>query len=234
MKTCPSCGNQVKDHHERCVKCGADVSEDALVKLRQSEEVTAKPERPLEKLRYLKEFVPKREVVSRMMPHPTGWILGISIPVILCVAILHALLLPEKPASAKKKKPDAELKQKSQFKRCLEAARAKKDLECSQITGTAEGLRRFTCTVARLSADYTRCTAKLTGRFGRCLARCGQRARGCSSTCSATGAQSWTDTARCLMPCWKDELNQCIVGCFKPGTGPAPAPPPANAPPSAI
>jgi hypothetical protein len=189
-------------------------------KLDPSHKVPTKPafRERLAALKYLKEFKPNPDKVRALFPHPTGWILGIAIPVITCVAILHAVLLPD-PASANGKKPAAtedEAAQKSAFRFCLSEARTKTAGECDTIKGRAEGARRFACTLGYNTAGYTKCVGQAAGRFGRCLSRCGQNARICSTTCAAAGGtdQTWTHTARCLMPCWRSQLDTCVAACF--------------------
>ncbi len=190
--------------------------------------VSQRVRQELSKARYLRELVPTRVQVQEVLPHPTGWILGISLPIILALAVLHALVYPATADAngadadrTRATKAAAAKKSESQFKRCVAQARQDTDRRCGAITGTADGVRRMTCTVARLAAGYTRCTAKLGGRFGRCLARCGQRARACSSTCAGPADQSWTDTAKCLLPCWSRRLQSCVGTCFEPGVHPA-------------
>ena len=217
MKECPTCGHRMKDHHQTCVKCGAEA--------RPPEPAPADgarpdgPRRPLEQARYLRELLPRRERVSELLPHPAGWVLGIGVSAVVVLAVVHALIFPASADATDRATPDlssaAAVAQQSQFQRCLHQARARTELQCAGITGTAQGVRRMTCTVARLSADYARCTARLGGRFGRCLGSCGQAARSCSSRCAATAPADWMSTARCLLPCWRRELQTCVSSCFR-------------------
>lgn len=214
---CPSCGSKIKEDAKLCVKCGEILGDAANGKLTSRHEVPQKSSR-FEQLKYLKEFVPKREAVSKALPHPTGWILGIGLPVIACLAILHAVFAPGEAAAEDKSKAEkqdaAAALQKSEFKRCLAETRLQAGDDCGKITGTAQGLRRVSCNVAKVAGGYTVCTGKAAGRLGSCLKRCGQSARSCSSSCAIMGHQSWTETAKCLMPCWKSRLDACITTCF--------------------
>lgn len=226
MKTCPECGHVVKDTHEKCMKCGAAVPETPAAEAPAEAAPRSPGARARERLAPLRELVPTRKAVDELLPHPTGWILGIAIPAILLLMVIHGFAFPEKASAKDDGKAKATGKaEATRFQRCLAQARAKADLECGSITGTASGMRRMTCTAARLSADYTTCTARLTGRVGQCLGRCGQAARSCSSACALTGApdQDWTDTAKCLLPCWAERLTSCTAACFRTG-GEEPAP----------
>lgn len=217
MKTCPDCGHAVKDSHERCVKCGAEVpGPEAKVPTPTTTPVA----RARESAAVLRELVPTRKTVEALLPHPAGWILGIGLPGLLALMIVHGLALPaEAGHDAAQAAAGEDAAVESRFQRCLSQARAKADVECGGITGTAAGVRRMTCTATRLSADYTRCTMSQTGRLGACLGRCGQEARSCSSACAITGNADpdWADTAKCLVPCWAERLTSCASSCFRSG-----------------
>ncbi|MDX9999854.1 MAG: hypothetical protein RBU30_01025 [Polyangia bacterium] len=218
MKTCPDCGHSVKDSHGRCVKCGAEVPEPGPPAAEPPREGPVA--RARERAAVLRELLPTRKALDALLPPPTGWILGIGLPAIVALMLVHGLALPEThEEEAAKAAAGQDAAVESRFQSCLSRARAKAELECGGIVGTAAGIRRMTCTAARLSADYTRCTASHTGRLGACLARCGQEARSCSSACAITGGPDpdWTDTARCLLPCWAQHLTGCASSCFRSG-----------------
>lgn len=215
---CPSCKAKVKDDAKLCVKCG-----ESLVEARQAQEAEArqtetptKPS-PLQKLHYLKELAPKRAHVSQLLPHPTGWVLGIGVPAIALLALIHLAVMPSR-AQAEANTVTINFKvtpeQKTEFQICLATTRAKANKNCGQITGTAQGLRRVSCQATSRAAGYTKCSGAMIGRLGSCLKRCGQAARTCSSACAIIGAKSWTETAKCLIPCWKVHLDACITTCF--------------------
>ncbi len=210
---CPSCKANVKKDAKLCVKCGENLENQAeSPKAQTSTNPTA-----LQKLHYLKELTPKRSQVSQLLPHPTGWVLGLGMPAIALVALIHLAILPSRAhqeANYVSIDIQALPEQKTEFQVCLASTRAKADTKCDQITGTAQGLRRVSCQVASRAAGYTKCTGATVGRLGSCLKRCGQTARTCSSTCAILGAQSWTETAKCLIPCWKTHLDACITTCF--------------------
>ncbi len=220
---CPSCGAKVKDDAKLCVKCGADLVEAKAAQAREAEArkaaEAAKPTKtkPLEHLKYLKDLAPKKSAVSELLPHPTGWVLGIGLPAIALVALIHYAAMPT-PAQADANHVTMELQgtpeQKTEFQVCLAATRAKADDRCGQITGTAQGLRRVSCQVGKRAAGYTKCSGAVVGRMGSCLKRCGQSARTCSSSCAILGGQSWMETAKCLVPCWKARLDACLGTCF--------------------
>lgn len=215
---CPSCGANVKKDATLCVKCGENLAEVRATQAREAEaREAAKPAKakPLESLKYLRELTPKKEHVTELLPHPTGWVLGIGAPAIAIIALLHFALLPSRAeAEAATIDIKATPEQKTEFQICLATTRAKATNTCGQITGTAEGLRRISCQVASRAAGYTKCSGSMVGRLGSCLKRCGQTARTCSSACAIVGGKSWVETARCLVPCWKSHLDACITTCF--------------------
>ena len=96
---CPSCGNKVKPHHQTCVKCGGSLSDERTGKLTPGRDVPAKEGR-LANLRYLKEFVPPRDTVLGLLPHPANWVLGIGLPVLVCLALVIPMFAPSKAANA--------------------------------------------------------------------------------------------------------------------------------------
>ncbi len=217
MKECPTCGHRMKDHHQTCVKCGAEAHPPEPTG--PAEEPPRGLRRPLEQAHYLRELLPRRERVSELLPHPAGWVLGIGVSAVVVLAVVHALIFPASADATDRQLPDAisaaTVAQQSQFHRCLRHARARTHHQCDRIVGTAQGVRRMTCSVAHLSSGYARCTARLGGRFGRCLGSCGQAARSCSSRCAATAPQDWMGTAKCLLPCWRHELQTCVSSCFR-------------------
>ncbi len=168
-------------------------------------------------LHYLKELTPKRSHVDQLLPHPTGWVLGIGMPAIALVALIHFAVMPSRAEAEANSVPidiKATPEQKTDFQVCLASTRTKADTSCGQIVGTAQGLRRVSCQVASRAAGYTKCTGAMAGRLGSCLKRCGQSARTCSSACAIIGSKSWIETAKCLVPCWKANLDACITTCF--------------------
>jgi hypothetical protein len=217
---CPFCGAKVKQDAKLCVKCGENLvearqTEAQQVEARQSE----KPAKanPLKNLHYLKELAPRKDQVSQLLPHPTGWVLGIGVSAITVIALIHLAVLPsraEAEADATTIDIQATPEQKTEFQICLATTRAKAEDSCGQIIGTAQGLRRVSCQVASRAAGYTKCTGAMVGRLGSCLKRCGQAARICSSACAIVGGKSWMETAKCLVPCWKSHLDACITTCF--------------------
>jgi hypothetical protein len=209
MKTCPSCGTHVLDDHRVCVRCGASVESPEP----PEPAVTPPPsDRVRDNLHYLRELVPRRERMNELLPHPTGWMLGIGVPVIVFLAMLHGLFVPGSMQPAKKKAP-TKAAQQTEFKRCLAQARASTERECSTL-GDSEPVRRFSCQVSRSAMEYGQCVGQVAGRVGRCLGRCGQSARACSASCSGPTGQAWSETARCLVPCWKGQLDDCVRTCF--------------------
>jgi hypothetical protein len=215
---CPSCAAKVKEDAKLCVKCGKNLAEAREAEAREAEAhkaaEPAKP-KPLDNLKYLKELVPKKAQVTELLPHPTGWVLGIGGSAVALVALIHLAVLPSRAeAEAATIDLPVTLEQKTEFQVCLATSRAKAENSCGQITGTAQGLRRVSCQVASRAAGYTQCTGAMVGRLGSCLKRCGQAARTCSSTCAIVGGKSWLETAQCLLPCWKSRLDACVTTCF--------------------
>lgn len=217
---CPSCGAKVKDDANLCVKCGENLVEARAAQARDAESPKAAPPtttkaRALHNLKYLKELAPKKEHVSQLLPHPTGWVLGIGAPAIALLALIHFAVLPSRAeAEAATIDIKATPEQKTEFQICLATIRAKAETSCGQISGTAQGLRQVSCQVTSRAAGYTGCTGSMVGRLGSCLKRCGQAARTCSSACAIVSGKSWVETARCLVPCWKSHLDACITTCF--------------------
>jgi hypothetical protein len=212
---CPSCKANVKKDAKLCVKCGENLEN--LVATPEAQTKTPTKQSPLQKLHYLKELTPKRSQVAQLLPHPTGWVLGIGMPAIGLIALIHLAIMPSR-AQAEANNVTIDIKatpeQKTDFQICLASTRTKAEISCGKIVGTAQGLRRVSCQVATRAAGYTQCTGATVGRLGSCLKRCGQTARTCSSTCAILGAQSWMETAKCLIPCWKTHLDACITTCF--------------------
>lgn len=217
---CPSCGAKVKQDAKLCVKCGENLAEAREAEAKEAEaQKAAKPAKtsPLQNLHYLKELAPKKDQVRELLPHPTGWVLGIGVPAIALLALIHLAILPSR-AQAEANNVEIDIKatpeQKTEFQICLATTRAKAEDSCGQIVGTAQGLRRVSCQVASRAAGYTRCSGALVGRLGSCLKRCGQSARTCSSACAIVAGKNWIETAKCLIPCWKTRLDTCIGTCF--------------------
>ena len=212
MKTCPRCGTHVMDDHRVCVKCGETFAEaEAGAPEAAVTEPVLRPRR--ESLRYLRELAPRRERVAEMMPHPVGWVLGIGLPVIVCLASLHAVFLPGAAKAGAKKKATEAAQKRTEFGRCLAQGRAATSSECGVLPET-DTVQRFACQVSRNAMEYGRCVGSMAGRFGRCLSRCGQAARACSAGCAAAGVKGGADTVRCLMPCWREKIDDCARGCF--------------------
>jgi len=220
---CPSCGAKVKQDAKLCVKCGENLAAAKEAEAQKAQEAQArraseptKP-KPLENLKYLKDLAPKKDHVTKLLPHPTGWVLGIGVPAIALLALIHLAVLPSR-AQAEANNVEIDIKatpqQKTEFQICLATTRAKAENNCGQITGTAQGLRRVSCQVTSRAAGYTKCTGSMVGRLGSCLKRCGQSARTCSSACAIVSGKSWIETAKCLVPCWKTRLDTCIGTCF--------------------
>jgi hypothetical protein len=200
------------DDHRVCVKCGETFTEPEAGA--PDGAVTEPVARPVQRnLRYLRELAPRRERVAELLPHPVGWVLGIGIPVIACLAVLHAVFLGDTARAGVKKKSAEAAQKRSEFGRCVAQGRAATASECGVLPET-DTVQRFACQVSRNAMEYGRCVGSMAGKFGRCLSRCGQAARSCSAGCAAAGVQGWSDTARCLMPCWREKVDECARGCF--------------------